>query len=98
MQTDEIIPASFLGGRLGDRKRSEVSALFDLVADKSNWKNPINAEVALTFDEADLLREAVIFFTGSVPSLDVIEPCANRTDGKSLYRVKALGYYITIGA
>jgi hypothetical protein len=95
---DEIISARFLGERFGDRKRSEISALFNLVADKAHWKNPIDARVELTFDEADLLREVVIFYTGSVPTLEVLEPTANRTDGKSLYRVTADGYYVAIGA
>lgn len=97
IRTDEIIPARFLGERFGDRKRSEISALFDLVADKANWKNPIDAQVALTFDEADLLREVVIFYTASVPSFEVIEPTAYRMDGKSLYRIKADGYYRAVG-
>lgn len=95
---DEIIPARFLGGRFGDRKRSEVHALFGLVSNRANWKNPIDARVALSFEDADLLRQVVIFYTGSVPELEVLEPCAARTDGKTLYRVKAAGYYAAIGA
>lgn len=94
---DEIIPANFLGGIAGKR-RSEVSAIFDRVADKSNWKLPIKAEVALDFADSDLLREAVIFFTGSVPTMEVIEPFLNRNDGRSMYRVTAAGYYSAVGA
>lgn len=93
----EVIPSSFLGGR-GDHTRDEVTALFNLVANKANWKNAIDATVALSFEDADLLREVVIFFTGSVPTFEVIEPTAYRNDRKSLYRVTAAGYYHAIGA
>jgi hypothetical protein len=54
----------------------------------------------LTFEEADLLREAVPFYTGGSATFEVLEPCSLRTDGRmrSTYRVTAPGYYACIGA
>jgi hypothetical protein len=68
--------------------------MFDLVAPKDNWKNPINALVD-PFDIVELgitkkdLADAVEFFTGSAATI-------TRENGK--YRVKAVGYYATCGA
>src|SRR5262245_2846710 len=76
--------------------RGELSTAFDRVAAKGNWKNPINTvvEIANDFDMA-VIKEAVIFFTGSVPEFHA------RGGGKlpgCHYRVTAKGYYLTIGA
>jgi len=71
--------------------RGELMKYFDMVADKANWKNPINARVKLAANEVAMLTEAVIFFTGSVPT---ILPMARKGE----YKVKANGYYLTIGA
>lgn len=78
-----------------DVTRAEMSKAFDRVANTVNWKNPINATVTVESD-AELLtiREAVIFFTGSVPTISV-ETFKN---GRVVYRVKALGYYAVCGA
>lgn len=73
-----------------DVTRGELSKAFDSVADRANWKNPINAVVALDSFGICLLTEAVIFFTGSVPSYKSL--------GGGKYRVTAAGYYRTIGA
>jgi len=68
--------------------------MFDLVAPKDNWKNPINALVE-PMDLVELgitkkdLSDAVEFFTGA-PAVIVREG--------SKYRVTAPGYYIAVGA
>lgn len=63
-------------------------AYFNLVADKANWKNPINAFVPATID-LDAITDAVIHFTGSVPTY---------TMTRKGWNVKAAGYYVAIGA
>ena len=71
--------------------RRELLDLFNRSADRGNWKNPINRVVTLANDRELLgLREAIVFFTGSVPTLTAI--------GTNRYRVRATGYYRTIGA
>ena len=44
---------------------AQLSAAFDLVADKENWQLPIQAVVPADADQ-DLIREAVVYYTGSV--------------------------------
>lgn len=71
--------------------RDEVSAAFTAVQNKENWKARIDAVVTLADDRALLgMREAVIFFTGSIPTFDAL--------GQNRYRVRAAGYYVAIGA
>ena len=70
------------------RMQSELSAAFDLVAPKGNWKNPIDTELHGPVN-VELIADAVIHFTGSVPVF--------RVRGKTTF-VKAAGYYLTIGA
>ena len=67
-----------------------------LVADKRNWKNPINAVVDLPRTEGDrklfleLLSRAVCFYCGCVPEiLDL---------GSNKVRVVAVGYYAAVGS
>lgn len=71
--------------------RGELALVFDLVADKANWKNPINTLMSWLPDSEDrlLIREAVVFFTGSVPEF---------SNERGRLRVRAAGYYLTIGA
>jgi len=75
-------------------EQKKYGPLFNLVADKSNWKNPINATVdpkvllEMGATKADL-GKAITFYTGSVATIG--------REGKVL-RVKADGYYIAIGA
>jgi len=68
--------------------RAELKAAFELVEDKTNWKNPINKVVGADAN-LDMIREAVIFFAGCVPTYTL--------EGTS-YRVKAVGYYVAVGA
>lgn len=74
-----------------DAEQKRLSDLFDLVKPESHWKDKINAVVPF---DADLtgIREAVIHFTGSVPTFQPV------MDGdKQVYCVFAAGYWATIG-
>lgn len=71
------------------RMQSELSAAFNLVAPKDNWKMPVDALLERGYDEK-LICDAVIHFTGSVPTF--IKARSGRA------RVQAAGYYATIGA
>jgi hypothetical protein len=68
-----------------------LTAAFEMVEDSTNWKNPIDATVKLNEGDFDVIQEAVIHFTGSVPRFSVV----NKKEG--LYRVQAAGYYEAIG-
>jgi hypothetical protein len=74
--------------------RGELSLAFARVQNRTNWKLAVDATVTLaTNREILVLREAVIFFTGSVPTFSVvISPDGLR------YRVQAAGYYAAVGA
>lgn len=78
-------------------KRKELSDAFDLVRDETNWKNPIKKIVQFEQepgktlgDFATLVRDSIIFFTGSTP----------KVSGMGNYRLlfQADGYYLAIGA
>ena len=71
--------------------RDELTAAFNMVADKTNWKLPIRARI----ERADFERcnAAAIFFAGSPLTL-VRWVGPNR----SMVRVTGSGYYICIGA
>jgi len=75
----------------------ELNAAFSAVANKENWKMPINAVVSLNSETMAVMREAVIFFTGSVPKFKAIGATTNK-NGAGNYKVTAKGYYLTIGA
>jgi len=69
----------------------ELNDLFVRVTHPENWKFAIDAVATLANDRELLgLREAVVFFTGSVPTLDAL--------GGNRYRVRAVGYYAAIGS
>lgn len=72
--------------------RGELSEAFDWVADRSNWKNPIACAIVLSARQRALVREAIVFFTGSIPTITVDDGDAETTI------VRAAGYYATIGA
>ncbi len=67
-----------------------------LVADKRNWKNPINAVVDVPSNPTDrklftdMLTRSVIFYCGCVP--EIVDA------GKNKVRVRAVGYYAAVGA
>lgn len=78
-----------------DVTRGELSAAFDLVKNPKGWKEHINARAELTDEQVNVIDEAVIFFTGSVAEFRAIGKPKN---GKQTYRVRAAGYYRTIGS
>ena len=59
-----------------------------LVENKENWKLPVDCVVPADSDR-DLIFQAVIYFTGSIPSFTPVK------DG---FRVQATGYYAEIGS
>lgn len=90
---DDMIVAK-VNGR--DVTRGALVTAFDRVANKEHWKFPIDATVDVANDfELGVIREAVIFFTGSVPTF---EPRLGGELPGCRYRVRAAGYFRTIGA
>jgi len=75
-----------------------MSAVFDRVKNAQHWKNPIDTTIVVRGEdvqrELDVIREAVIFYTGSVP---MFQDCGPSLDG-TCFRVTAAGYFLTIGA
>ena len=69
---------------------AQLSAAFNLVAPKGNWKGRIDATVSSDSASVRLVETAVVFFTGSVPRIT----CG----AHGQFRVQAAGYYIAIGA
>ncbi len=79
-----------------DVTRAELSKAFDQVKNPTNWKMPVDARIPLVSDfDLLLVREAVIFFTGSVPEITPVLLCKPRA---MVYRVTAAGYYVAVGA
>lgn len=67
-------------------KLPKLKTAFDKVCDPEDWKAPIYARVKITnFDELLELHEAVVHFTGTVPSFEC-DPATGVTT------VKAAGY------
>lgn len=71
--------------------RQRLRDLFNVVASPENWKFRIDTVIDLDPADRDAMREAVIFFTGSVPTFSY-------TGNGIECAVKAAGYYATIGA
>lgn len=80
-----------------DVTRGELRRAFDAVANPTNWKLPVRGQ--LTPNEVEklggvaVIREAVIFFTGSVPTIGRAPHVAGNG-----FRVVAEGYYSAVGA
>jgi hypothetical protein len=70
--------------------RAELTAAFNRVANLRNWKMPI--DTIIPGDDADVVEQAIIFFTGSVPQF------RPHPDNSLYLIVKADGYYAVIGA
>lgn len=68
--------------------QNELKAAFNSVANKKNWKLPIDTQVPETANK-DLIARAITWYTGSETEF-----------GYSIggYWVRAAGYYNTIGA
>jgi hypothetical protein len=92
----QVIPANSIGGLEGVT-RADADEAFKLVADRSNWKNPIDRMVYLTDEQVELVREAVIFFTGSVPKIERVYNMKFLHNANK-YHVTADGYYRAVGA
>lgn len=83
-------PVSTYTGAPGEtRMQSELADAFNLVANKENWKLPIDVTLDMADVNIRLIVDAVVHFTGSVPSFTYIE---NRI------HIRAAGYYATVGA
>jgi hypothetical protein len=75
--------------------RGQLNTAFDAVKNAEHWKNPINAVIdAATLEKIGgeaVLTEAVIFFAGCAPT---IAPARKR----GTFRVRAVGYWVAVGA
>ena len=69
--------------------QEQLHEAFTKIQNKDNWKNPIDA--VIDRKEEELITEAVVHFAGCVPTYEPIH-------GTTRYRVRAAGYYQTIGA
>jgi hypothetical protein len=72
-----------------DEQVEKMGEAFDLVADKGNWKNRINAVVPADADIA-VIEDAVAFYAGCLAT------CVKLKDGR--WRVTAPGYYMSVGS
>ena len=80
---------------INEERIAELQAAFKRVEPKDHWKNPIDCVIDIASDrELHDIREAVIFFTGSVP---MFTPRAGAKLPACRYRVQADGYFRTIG-
>lgn len=81
---------SEVGGMSYEQAQLYRAAIFDLVKSPDGWKHPIDAFVPVnSVSLANAIIDAVTHYTGSVPTIRAV-------DGG--LRVKAAGYYATIGA
>ena len=85
--TPEAVDA-YMANITGGYTQEALHAAFDKVADRRNWKFPIDAEIAR--EEFAITAKAVEFFTSS--TLEIAE------DRGATLRVKAAGYHRTVGA
>ena len=81
--------------RYTDAYVKKLHTAFTKVQNREHWKNPINAVVDLNDAEMALLRDAIPFFTGSVPEFEAKKGAALP---RCRYRVRAVGYYVAIGS
>jgi len=72
----------------GTFTQEQLDAAFTSVQNAEHWKLPVDA--VIQDSERDLVRAAIIHFTGSVPTFKRVS-----TGG---LLVRAAGYYRTIGA
>lgn len=75
----------------GGYTQTQLHDAFNLVQNVEDWKMPIDAIVPREQVDKDLVSFAVMYFTGAYP---IIEEAAI----PSFYRIRADGYYMTIGA
>jgi hypothetical protein len=76
--------------------QAELEEAFDRVKPSPHWKARIHCEVTVTrVGELDLIRDAVIYFTGSLPEFRLLRVLQ---DFSEVHQVTAAGYWETIGA
>lgn len=67
----------------------QLQQAFTSVQNSEHWKNPISATINKV-DQA-LVHEAIVYFAGCNPQFEPIM-------GTELLTVKAVGYYVAVGA
>ena len=67
----------------------QLQQAFTSVQNSEHWKNPISATI--NKDDQALVHEAIVYFAGCNPQFEPIM-------GTELLTVKAVGYYIAVGA
>ena len=71
------------------RRKAELEKSFDEVRSHKDWKLPISKMIYASLKQQSLIADAVVFFTGSVPTFT---PAAH-----GHVRIEADGYYAAIG-
>lgn len=72
--------------------RVELEYAFNLVADPTNWKNPIDKRLSqVSPAQRDKIKVAVTYFAGCVPSFSAVP-------GTTDVQVTAQGYYMAVGS
>lgn len=73
----------------------ELRDAFDMVCDKDNWKNPIDARIENPGAHMrEVIKDAIMYFTGSTAYFRrVVED-----SGRDTFHITAKGYYLAIGA
>jgi len=89
IESDAAQVVASLGGR--EFTRGELSAAFDAVANKANWKAPIDAVGIFSESYQAAIAVAVEFFAGCKPTFTPI-------NDSPFVHVEAVGYYEAIGA
>lgn len=97
---------SFDSTRAALRELSEAGRLratWALIADPSNWKNPIDAVVIASEASPEAIRAAVAHYTGAVAEVTPCQVAVRHPRGlmhflAPAFRVTSPGYYATIGA
>lgn len=67
----------------------QLQQAFTSVQNPVHWKNPIDATI--NKDDQALVHEAIVYFAGCNPKFEPIM-------GTELLTVKAVGYYVAVGA
>lgn len=74
--------------------RAELKEAFEAVEHPEHWKMPIDA--AIPEHMRDVVEQAVIFYAGCRPTFTPINPKARKANRR--LNVKAVGYYVAVGA
>lgn len=76
-------------------EQTKLKALFDLICDKENWKNPIHCMIPL--GSLQSFSEACVHFTGAPLSLIEARSLKN-VQPEDYVECECPGYYNTVGA